>query len=88
MNTEERKKLIAQQYAEKHGIVGYKVKGNRMIYYKNHIEQTEPYTIKVTVRLNTLEEEEQKLNYYNKKGDFNMKKECVKSGKEKRQLCN
>lgn len=72
----ERKELIALQYAEKHGIVEYKVKGNRMIYYANYPEYlTEPrYTMKVTVRLNTLKEERQRLSYWNPKGNHNMYK--------------
>ena len=70
----ERRELIAQQYANKHGIVGYKVDGNRMIYYEN--SETEPKcTTKVIVRLNTLQVTRQKLTYWNPKGDLNMKGE-------------
>jgi hypothetical protein len=74
--TQERKELAAQLYAEKHGIVDYKVKGNRMIYYANYPAYlTEPkYTMKVTVRLNTLKEERQRLTYWNPKGNSNMYK--------------
>lgn len=57
--SEKTKEEIAQQYALEHGIVGHKVKGNRMIYYRNQGDET----IKVIVRLNTLKVEEQKLNY-------------------------
>ena len=70
MQTKERNKGIAQQYAKEHGIVGYKVDGNRMIYYVNSEKPTEN-TVKVTVRLNTLKKEEQKLTYRNPKGDLN-----------------
>lgn len=73
MQTKERKNLIAEQYAQRNGIVGYKVDGNRMIYYENH--KGEPCTVKVIVRLNTLKEERQKLNYFNQKGNLNMKGE-------------
>ena len=51
------KAKIASEYAEKNGISRYKVKGNRMIYY----ETDETSTTKVTVRLNTLMVERQKL---------------------------
>lgn len=76
MGNQERKELIALQYAERHGIVDYKVKGNRMIYYANYPAYlTEPrYTMKVTVRLNTLKEERQRLNKWNPKGNSNMYK--------------
>lgn len=76
MNNQERKELIALQYAEKYGIVEYKVKGNRMIYYANYPAYlAEPrYTMKVTVRLNTLKEERQKLNKWYPKGNANMRK--------------
>lgn len=51
------KEKIASQYAEQNGIPRYKVKGNRMIYY----ETDKTSTTKVTVRLNTLAVERQKL---------------------------
>lgn len=61
------KEEIASKYAEDHSINDYKVKGNRMIYYVN----SNGLTTKVIVRLNTLEKEEQLLNYWNPNGDFN-----------------
>ena len=59
--TTEQKEQIALEYAEKYGIIEYKVNGNRMIYYANYPEYlSEPKrTYKVTVRLNTLKEERQ-----------------------------
>lgn len=51
------KEKIASQYAKENGISRYKVKGNRMIYY----ETDNISTTKVTVRLNTLAVERQKL---------------------------
>lgn len=51
------KEKAASQYAEQNGISRYKVKGNRMIYY----ETDKTSTTKVTVRLNTLAVERQKL---------------------------
>lgn len=80
--TKERKEQIALQYAEKYGILDYKVKGNRMIYYANYPAYlTEPkYTMKVTVRLNTLKEERQKLRKWNPKGNVNM---CKQKGEKK-----
>ena len=71
-NQNKTKEEIAQEYAQEHGIVEYKVKGNRMIYYENSESQTEN-TVKVIVRLNTLTVERQKLNYFNPKGNLNMK---------------
>ena len=50
---------IASEYAKKHNIKNYKVKGNRMIYYKNDYERM--ITTKVTVRLDSLRVDEQKL---------------------------
>lgn len=51
------KEKVASQYAKENGISRYKVKGNRMIYY----ETDNISTTKVTVRLNTLAVERQKL---------------------------
>jgi hypothetical protein len=75
MDQKEREQ-IALQYAEKYGIVDYKINGNRMIYYANYPEylNNPRYTIKVTVRLNTLKEDRQKLTYWNPKGNANMYK--------------
>lgn len=74
--TTEQKEQIALEYAEKYGIIEYKIKGNRMIYYANYPEYlSEPrYTMKVTVRLNTLKEERQKLTKWNPKGNYNLRK--------------
>lgn len=74
--TTEQKEQIALEYAEKYGIIEYKVKGNRMIYYANYPEYlSEPrYTMKVTVRLNTLKEERQRLTKWNPKGNYNLRK--------------
>ena len=71
---QKRKELIALQYAEEYGILDYKVKGNRMIYYANYPAYiSEPRrTYKVTVRLNTLKEERQLLTKWNAKGNSNM----------------
>ena len=70
------KEQIALEYAEKYGILDYKVKGNRMIYYANYPAYlSEPRkTYKVTVRLNTLKEERQKLTKWNPKGNVNLRK--------------
>ena len=67
MVQEKTKPQIAAEYAAKHSINDYKVKGNRMIYYVN----SNNLTTKYTVRLNTLQVEEQPLNYFNKKGETN-----------------
>ena len=74
--TRKKKEQTALEYAEKFGIVDYKVKGNRMIYYANYPEYLgEPrYTIKVTIRLDTLKEERQKLTKWNPLGNSNMYK--------------
>ena len=73
---QEQKEQKALEYAEKYGILDWKVKGNRMIYYANYPEYlSEPkYTIKVTVRLDTMKEERQRLNKWNPKGNANFKK--------------
>ena len=74
MFTQEEKEQRALQYAEEKGILDYKVKGNRMIYYANYPEYlSEPRkTYKVTVRLDTMKEERQKLNKWNPKGNANL----------------
>ena len=75
------KNEIAQQYAIDNGINGFKVDGNRMIYYENYpaTPTEQKYTVKVIVRLDTLQKSEQKLNYLNPKGDLNLKKEGIKN---------
>ena len=72
MITAEEKEQRALLYAEEHGILEWKIKGNRMIYYANYPEQK--YTIKVTVRLDSMKEERQKLTKWNPKGNVNMYK--------------
>lgn len=73
MNEKEKRAL---EYAEKYGIIDYKVKGNRMIYYANYPAYiAEPNrTYKVTVRLDTMKEERQLLKKYYPKGNHNMYK--------------
>ena len=74
--TKEQKEQRAIEYAEEHGIIDYKINGNRMIYYANYPPYiAEPNrTYKVTVRLNTMKEERQLLNKYYPKGNLNMYK--------------
>lgn len=63
---------LATMIAEERGIIDYKVKGNRMIYYANWQEQIGiDVTYKVTIRLDTLKEERQKLNKVYAKGNLN-----------------
>ena len=63
---------FAALIAEDRGILDYKLKGNRMIYYTNWKEtQDKDVTYKVTIRLDTLKEERQKLNRYYEKGNIN-----------------
>lgn len=66
----------ALEYAEEHGILSYKIKGNCMIYYANYPAYlSEPrYTIKVTVHLDSLKEERKRLARWNKLGNENMYK--------------
>ena len=70
------KEQKALEYAEKYGILDYKIKGNRMIYYANYPEYlSEPRkTYKVTVRLDTMKEERQKLTKWRAEGNSNMYK--------------
>lgn len=72
MNKEQK----ALEYAEDKGILDWKIKGNRMIYYANYPEYlgNPKYTIKVTVRLDTMKEERQRLTKWNPKGNANMGK--------------
>ena len=71
--TKEQKALL---YAEKYGILDYKIKGNRMIYYANYPEHlSEPRkTYKVTVRLDTMKEERQRLTKWRAEGNANLYK--------------
>ena len=74
--TQSQKVHRAIEYAEKHGIIEFKVKGNRMIYYANYPAYiAEPdRTYKVTIRLDTMKEERKLLNKYYPKGNHNMYK--------------
>jgi hypothetical protein len=74
--TQQEKDKRALLYAEQYGILDWKVKGNRMIYYANYPEYlSEPRkTYKVTVRLDAMKEERQKLTKWNPKGNANMYK--------------
>ena len=74
--TEEDKENRAIRYAEEFGILEWKRKGNRMIYYTNYPSYlSEPKrTYKVTVRLNSMTEERQLLTKWNPKGNVNMYK--------------
>ena len=60
------KEFIANLYAQQHGIIDYKVNGNRMIWYTDHTEGT----YKVTIRLDALQEERQLLSKRNKRGMY------------------
>lgn len=53
MNNHETQALL---YAEKYGIIEYKVKGSRMIYYVNCYDDIKPYTCKCVVSLKTQKE--------------------------------
>ena len=70
------KEKLALEYAEEHGILEYKVKGNRMIYYANYPAYLElpNRTYKVTVRLDTMKEERQLLKKWNPKGNYNLRR--------------
>ena len=61
--TQAQKVQRAIEYAEKHGIIEFKVKGNRMIYHANYPAYLSepPKTYKITVRLDTMQEERQLL---------------------------
>jgi hypothetical protein len=74
--TQGQKVQRAIEYAEKHGIVEFKVNGNRMIYYANYPAYiSEPNrTYKVTIRLDTMKEERKLLNKYYPKGNHNLYK--------------
>jgi len=70
-------KSRAIQYAEKYGIVEYKVDGKKMVYYANYppagLDPRQTY--KVTVNLDTLKEESRVgLKRWNSKGNYNMYK--------------
>ena len=71
--THEEKEIRAINYATTHGINGWNRKGNRMIYYTNDPKSL--VTTKVTIRLDTMKKEEQKLNKWNPKGNLNLCRE-------------
>lgn len=65
--------LVAQQFAEKYGILEYKVKGNLMVYnvsYPAYLSNPR-YTIQHTVNLDTGREETKQLKRFDSKGLVN-----------------
>ena len=61
----------ATLYAEKYGVLEYKLIGKSMVYYANHLNERATY--KVTVNLETMKEKSRKaLKRYYKKGNINM----------------
>mgnify|MGYP003587819315 CR=1 FL=1 len=61
----------ATSYAEKYGILDYKVIGKTMVYYSNYLN--ERITYKVTVNLVTMaEKSRKKMSRYYQKGNVNM----------------
>ena len=61
----------AISYAEKYGILEYKIHGKSMVYYSNYL--TEYTTYKVTVNLETMKENSRKkMSRYYQKGNVNM----------------
>ena len=61
----------AISYAEKYGILEYKLIGNSMVYYANHLNERATY--KVTVNLETMKEKSrEKMSQYYQKGNVNM----------------
>ena len=61
----------ATLYAEKYGILEYKIQGKTMVYYANHLNENTTY--KVTVNLEKMKEKsrEQMSRHY-QKGNVNM----------------
>ena len=61
----------AISYAEKYGVLEYKIVGKSMVYYANYLN--ERITYKVTVNLETMKEKSRKaLKRYYKKGNMNV----------------
>ena len=61
----------ATLYAEKYGILDYKVIGKTMVYYSNYLNENTTY--KVTVNLETMKENSRvPLKRYYKKGNMNI----------------
>ena len=58
-------------YAEKYGVLEYRLIGKTMVYYANHLNERTTY--KVTVNLETMTEKSRKaLKRYYKKGNMNV----------------
>ena len=61
----------ATLYAEKYGILEYKLVGKSMVYYANYLNENTTY--KVTVSLVTMKEKSrEKMSRYYQKGNVNM----------------
>ena len=61
----------AISYAEKYGILEYKIFGKSMVYYTNYLN--ERITYKVTVNLEKMKEKSrEKMSRYYQKGNVNM----------------
>ena len=61
----------AISYAEKYGILEYKIHGKSMVYYTNYLN--ERITYKVTVNLVKMKEKSrEKMSRYYQKGNVNM----------------
>ena len=58
-------------YAEKYGVLEYKLIGKSMVYYANHLSERATY--KVTVNLEKMKEKSrEKMSRYYQKGNVNM----------------
>lgn len=69
--------LKAIQYAEKHGIIEYTVRRNKMTYYANYPAYLSEgrKTYKIVVNLDTMKEESRtQLKRWNRNGNYNMYK--------------
>ena len=61
----------ATLYAEKYGVLEYKIVGKSMVYYANQLNENTTY--KVTVNLETMKENSRKkMSRYYQKGNVNM----------------
>ena len=65
MNTLNQKELKALEYAEKYGIIDYKITGNTMTYYESY--PTEGH-YKATVNLKTMVETRKQVKFIRKGG--------------------
>lgn len=64
----------AIEYIEKYGIIDYTIKGNKLIYYVDHLDyvgQKIPTTYKAVVNLKTMQETRIRLKKHNKRGAIN-----------------